>query len=98
MLLRNEREQASQQAKALRGQLVRAERQHGEAAAALGLQQLREEARRAEEAEAAAARVEGLEDEVRVARLAALYLPCISPISPAYLPGARGAAGSPDHE
>ena len=71
MLLRNEREQASQQAKGLRQQLVRAERQHGEAAAALGLQQLREEARRAEEAEAAAARVEGLEDEVRVARLAA---------------------------
>ena len=53
MLLRNERAQASQQAKGLRQQLVRVERQHGEAAAALGLQQLREEARRAEEAEAA---------------------------------------------
>ena len=71
LLLHSEREQATQQAKALRQQLVRTEHQRAEAAAALGLQQLRDEAMRAEEASSAAAKAQVLEDEVRVARLAA---------------------------
>jgi hypothetical protein len=70
-LLRSEREHATRQAKALRQQLVRADQQRGEAATALGLQQHRHEAERAEEAGSAALTVQGLEDEVRVARLAA---------------------------